>query len=97
MLRRRFQILYVLIKFLAQNSGIFYNLDYKWLIYLQVIVFVHRMLFLLMVKILALNVRKILLAMMQLPVAQIALVLLRGRLVATTSRVHWTVEIASKS
>ena len=75
----------------------FYNLDYKWLIYLQVIVFVHRMLFLLMVKILALNVRKILLAMMQLPVAQIAPVLLRGRLVATMSRVHWTVEIASKS
>ena len=77
--------------------GVKVNLDYKWLIYLQVIVFVHRMLFLLMVKILALNVRKILLAMMQLPVAQIALVLLRGRLVATTSRVHWTVEIASKS
>ena len=85
--------MYLLIKFLAQKRGIFYNLDYI----LQVIVFVHRMLFLLMVKILALNVRKILLAMMQLPVAQIALVLLRGRLVATTSRVHWTVEIASKS
>ena len=55
------------------------------------------MLFLPMAKILALNVRKILLAMMQLPVAQIALAKYRGRLVATTSRVHWTVEIASKS
>ena len=73
-----------------------FSLKYVFPINLQGIVFVHQMLFLLMAIILALNARKILLAMMQLLVAQIALVKYRELLVATTNHAHWTVEIASK-